>query len=87
MKPWTRETLLWIGIAVLISICRFCVLLWVSSLPPLSDVSMVYACERANTLENGIWTFITVLAIGAMFVIMHELRRRAMSDVTRHKRD
>ena len=87
MKPWLRETLLWIGIAFLISIWRYMLFLYVSHLPRISEVSMATACERANTLENGIWTFIFVLTIGMIRVVLHELKRRATKPYRKYDSD
>ena len=76
MKPWVREAVLWIGIAFMSSIVNFLFLLWVASLPRVGFVSFATACERSNTFVTGIWIFVIVLAIGAMRVILHELKRR-----------
>jgi len=77
MKPWVREAVLWTGIAFMSSIINFLFLLWVASLPRVGFVPWPAACERLNTFVNGIWVFVIVLAIGAMRVILRELKRRA----------
>ena len=76
MKPWVREAVLWVGIAFMSSIIHFLFLLWVASLPRIGFVPFPAACERLNTFITGIWVFVIVLAIGAMRVFLHELKRR-----------
>ena len=76
MKPWVRDAVLWVGIAFMSSIINFLYLLWIASFPRFGDVSFATACERSNTFVNGIRVFVIVLAIGAMRVILRELKRR-----------
>jgi len=81
MKPWVREAVLWVGIAFMSSIINFLFLRWVANLPRVGVIPFPASCERMNTFVTGIWVFVIVLAIGAMRVLLRELKRRVFVSI------
>ena len=80
MQPLIRGTVLWLVIASLSAISVALLLIQGASHLNTWPGLLGAAIDRMNPFVSGIWTFVIVLAIGAICVFGCELRRRAFGD-------
>jgi len=77
MKPWICEFATWIGIAFVCAIGVYLLLHQCARLSQIGFVSLASTCMRMNPIVDGFWTFVTILTMGAIRVLLHELKRHA----------
>jgi hypothetical protein len=80
IRPLYRDCLVCLVIALLCATAVSLLLTWCASLPRIGLAPFPVVCERDNTFGTWVSAFVIVFCLGAMFVVLREIRRWATGD-------